>query len=84
MLQTFARIVLVPVALITWACAVRTHHLGFGPPALLALLMMSVACVGLATWAAPHPAGPGGLVGLVLVGRFRELVLTHRAAAAWL
>ncbi|MFO1163163.1 MAG: DNA translocase FtsK 4TM domain-containing protein [Reyranellaceae bacterium] len=84
LLQTFGlAIILVPVALITWGVRlVRTHHLGFFglrlSLLLLALLMMSVACVGLGDvgGAATH-AGPGGLVGLALVGRFRELVLTH-------
>src|SRR5882724_6647579 len=84
LLQTFGlAIVLVPVALITWGVRlVRTHHLGFFglrlSLLLLALLMMSVACVGMGDvgGAATH-AGPGGLVGLALVGRFRELVLTH-------
>ena len=53
LLQTFGlAIVLVPVALITWGVRmVRTHHLGFFglrlSLLLLALLMMSVACVGL-------------------------------------
>jgi S-DNA-T family DNA segregation ATPase FtsK/SpoIIIE len=84
LLQTFGlAIILVPVALITWGVRMlRTHHLGFFglrlSLLLLALLMMSVACVGLGDvgGAATH-AGPGGLVGLALVGRFRELVLTH-------
>jgi DNA segregation ATPase FtsK/SpoIIIE, S-DNA-T family len=84
LLQTFGlAIILAPVALITWGVRmVRTHHLGFFglrlSLLLLALLMMSVACVGLGDvgGAATH-AGPGGLVGLALVGRFRELVLTH-------
>jgi S-DNA-T family DNA segregation ATPase FtsK/SpoIIIE len=84
LLQTFGlAIVLVPVALITWGVRlVRTHHLGFFglrlSLLLLALLMMSVACIGLGDvgGAATH-AGPGGLVGLALVGRFREIVLTH-------
>jgi S-DNA-T family DNA segregation ATPase FtsK/SpoIIIE len=73
----------VPVALITWGVRLaRTHHLGFFglrlSLLLLALLMMSVACIGLGDvgGAATH-AGPGGLVGLALVGRFREIVLTH-------
>jgi S-DNA-T family DNA segregation ATPase FtsK/SpoIIIE len=84
LLQTFGlAIVLVPVALITWGVRLaRTHHLGFFglrlSLLLLALLMMSVACIGLGDvgGAATH-AGPGGLVGLALVGRFREIVLTH-------
>ncbi|MFI4999097.1 MAG: DNA translocase FtsK [Reyranellales bacterium] len=84
LLQTFGlAIVLVPVALITWGVRMaRTHHLGFFglrlSLLLLALLMMSMACVGMGDvgGAATH-AGPGGLVGLALVGRFRELVLTH-------
>jgi S-DNA-T family DNA segregation ATPase FtsK/SpoIIIE len=84
LLQTFGlAIVLVPVALITWGVRMaRTHHLGFFglrlSLLLLALLMMSVACIGLGDvgGAATH-AGPGGLVGLALVGRFREIVLTH-------
>ena len=52
LLQTFGlAIVLVPVALITWGVRmVRTHHLGFFglrlSLLLLALLMMSVGCVG--------------------------------------
>src|SRR4029453_10086326 len=50
---------------------------------LLALLMMSVACVGLGdVGAAATHAGPGGLVGLALVGRFRELVLTHSSGGS--
>jgi DNA segregation ATPase FtsK/SpoIIIE, S-DNA-T family len=84
LLQTFGlAIILVPVALITWGVRMlRTHHLGFFglrlSLLLLALLMMSVACVGLGdVGAAATHAGPGGLVGLALVGRFRELVLTH-------
>src|SRR5436190_20143523 len=53
LLQTFGlAIVLVPVALITWGVRMlRTHHLGFFglrlALLLTALLMMSVACVGL-------------------------------------
>ena len=53
LLQTFGlAIVLVPVAFITWGVRmVRTHHLGFFglrlSLLLLALLMMSVGCVGL-------------------------------------
>ena len=74
LLQTFGlAIVLVPVALITWGVRmVRTHHLGFFglrlSLLLLALLMMSVGCVGLGDvgGAATH-AGAGGLVGLALV-----------------
>ena len=89
LLQTFGlAIVLVPVALITWGVRmVRTHHLGFFglrlSLLLLALLMMSVACVGLGDvgGAATH-AGPGGLVGLALVGRFREIVLTHSSGGS--
>src|SRR3990167_1695656 len=84
LLQTFGlAIILVPVALITWGVRMlRTHHLGFFglrlSLLLLALLMMSVACVGLGdVGGAATQAGPGGLVGLALVGRFRELVLTH-------
>jgi S-DNA-T family DNA segregation ATPase FtsK/SpoIIIE len=66
---------------------VRTHHLGFFglrlSLLLLALLMMSVACVGLGdVGAAATHAGPGGLVGLALVGRFRELVLTHSSGGS--
>ena len=89
LLQTFGlAIVLVPVALITWGVRMlRTHHLGFFglrfSLLLLALLMMSVACVGLGDvgGAATH-AGPGGLVGLALVGRFREIVLTHSSGGS--
>jgi len=89
LLQTFGlAIILAPVAFITWGVRmVRTHHLGFFglrlSLLLLALLMMSVACVGLGDvgGAATH-AGPGGLVGLALVGRFRELVLTHSSGGA--
>ncbi len=89
LLQTFGlAIILVPVALITWGVRmVRTYHLGFFglrlSLMLLALLMMSVACVGLGDvgGAATH-AGPGGLVGLALVGRFRELVLTHSSGGS--
>ena len=89
LLQTFGlAIVLVPVALITWGVRmVRTHHLGFFglrlSLLLLALLMMSVACVGLGDvgGAATH-AGPGGLVGLALVGRFREIVLSHSSGGS--
>ena len=53
LLQTFGlAIVLVPVAMITWGVRMlRTHHLGFFglrlSLLLLALLMMSVGCVGL-------------------------------------
>jgi S-DNA-T family DNA segregation ATPase FtsK/SpoIIIE len=89
LLQTFGlAIVLVPVALITWGVRMlRTHHLGFFglrlSLLLLALLMMSVACVGLGdVGAAATHAGPGGLVGLALVGRFRELVLTHSSGGS--
>ncbi len=89
LLQTFGlAIILAPVAFITWGVRmVRTHHLGFFglrlSLLLLALLMMSVACVGLGDvgGAATH-AGPGGLVGLALVGRFREVVLTHSSGGA--
>ena len=89
LLQTFGlAIILAPVALITWGVRMlRTHHLGFFglrlSLLLLALLMMSVACVGLGDvgGAATH-AGPGGLVGLALVGRFRELVLTHSSGGS--
>jgi S-DNA-T family DNA segregation ATPase FtsK/SpoIIIE len=89
LLQTFGlAIVLVPVALITWGVRMaRTHHLGFFglrlSLLLLALLMMSVACIGLGDvgGAATH-AGPGGLVGLALVGRFREIVLTHSSGGS--
>src|SRR5262245_49635713 len=89
LLQTFGlAIILVPVALITWGVRMaRTHHLGFFglrlSLLLLALLMMSVACVGLGDvgGAATH-AGPGGLVGLALVGRFREIVLTHSSGGS--
>jgi S-DNA-T family DNA segregation ATPase FtsK/SpoIIIE len=89
LLQTFGlAIVLVPVALITWGVRMaRTHHLGFFglrlSLLLLALLMMSVACIGLGDvgGAATH-AGAGGLVGLALVGRFREIVLTHSSGGS--
>ncbi len=89
LLQTFGlAIILVPVALITWGVRMlRTHHLGFFglrlSLLLLALLMMSVACIGLGDvgGAATH-AGPGGLVGLALVGRFREVVLTHSSGGS--
>jgi S-DNA-T family DNA segregation ATPase FtsK/SpoIIIE len=89
LLQTFGlAIVLVPVALITWGVRmVRTHHLGFFglrlSLLLLALLMMSVACVGLGdVGAAATHTGPGGLVGLALVGRFREIVLSHSSGGS--
>ncbi|MCA0304503.1 MAG: DNA translocase FtsK 4TM domain-containing protein [Proteobacteria bacterium] len=89
LLQTFGlAIILVPVALITWGVRmIRTHHLGFFglrlSLLLLALLMMSVACVGLGdVGAAATHAGPGGLVGLALVSRFRELVLTHSSGGS--
>jgi DNA segregation ATPase FtsK/SpoIIIE, S-DNA-T family len=89
LLQTFGlAIILVPVALITWGVRmVRTHHLGFFALRLslllLALLMMSVACVGLGdVGAAATHAGPGGLVGLALVGLFREFVLTHSSGGS--
>jgi DNA segregation ATPase FtsK/SpoIIIE, S-DNA-T family len=89
LLQTFGlAIVLVPVAMITWGVRMlRTHHLGFFglrlSLLLLALLMMSVGCVGLGDvgGAATH-AGAGGLVGLALVGRFRELVLEHSSGGS--
>ncbi len=89
LLQTFGlAIVLVPVALITWGVRmVRTHHLGFFglrlSLLLLALLMMSVGCVGLGDvgGAATH-TGAGGLVGVALVGRFREMVLTHSSGGS--
>ncbi|WIM10808.1 DNA translocase FtsK [Enhydrobacter sp.] len=89
LLQTFGlAIVLVPVAMITWGVRlVRTHHLGFFglrlSLLLLALLMMSVACIGLGDvgGAATH-AGPGGLVGLALIGRFREFVLSHSSGGS--
>src|SRR3954470_18913695 len=89
LLQTFGlAIVLVPVALITWGVRLlRTHYLGFFglrlSLLLLALLMMSVACVGLGDvgGAATHTR-PGGLVGLALVGRFREIVLTHSSGGS--
>src|SRR5262249_14993316 len=89
LLQTFGlAIVLVPVALITWGVRmVRTHHLGFFglrlSLLLLALLMMSVACVGLCDvgGAATH-AGPGGLVGIALIGRFRDFVLSHSSGGS--
>jgi S-DNA-T family DNA segregation ATPase FtsK/SpoIIIE len=89
LLQTFGlAIVLVPVAFITWGVRmVRTHHLGFFglrlSLLLLALLMMSVGCVGLGDvgGAATH-SGAGGLVGLALVSRFRELVLTHSSGGS--
>ena len=89
LLQTFGlAIVLVPVALITWGVRLlRTHHLGFFSLRLslllLAVLMMSVGCEGLGDvgGAATH-AGAGGLVGLALVGRFRELVLEHSSGGS--
>src|SRR5215470_18024310 len=89
LLQTFGlAIVLVPVALITWGVRlVRTHHLGFFglrlSLLLLALLMMSVGCVGLGDvgGAATH-TGPGGLVGLALIGRFRDFVLSHSSGGS--
>jgi S-DNA-T family DNA segregation ATPase FtsK/SpoIIIE len=89
LLQTFGlAIVLVPVALITWGVRmVRTHHLGFFglrlSLLLLALLMMSVGCVGLGDvgGAATH-SGAGGLVGLALVGRFRDFVLSHSSGGS--
>ncbi len=89
LLQTFGlAIVLVPVAMITWGVRLlRTHHLGFFSLRLslllLAVLMMSVGCEGLGDvgGAATH-AGAGGLVGLALVGRFRELVLEHSSGGS--
>jgi len=89
LLQTFGlAICLVPVALITWGVRmVRTHHLGFFglrlSLLLLSLLMMSVACVGLGDvgGAATH-AGAGGLVGVALIGRFREFVLSHSSGGS--
>jgi S-DNA-T family DNA segregation ATPase FtsK/SpoIIIE len=89
LLQTFGlAIVLVPIALITWGVRlIRTHHLGFFglrlSLLLLALLMMSVACIGLGdVGAAATHSGPGGLVGLALIGRFREIVLTHSSGGS--
>src|ERR1051325_1023858 len=92
LLQTFGlAIVLVPVALITWGVRmVRTHHLGFFglrlSLLLLALLMMSVGCVGLgdvgggAGWGdaggAPTHGGAAGLGELARVGRFRDFLLS--------
>src|SRR5471032_173850 len=89
LLQTFGlSICLVPVALITWGVRMlRTHHLGFFglrlSLLLLSLLMMSVACVGLGDvgGAATH-AGAGGLVGVALIGRFREFVLSHSSGGS--
>jgi len=89
LLQTFGlAIVLVPIAMITWGVRMlRTHHLGFFglrlSLLLLALLMMSVACIGLGDvgGAATH-AGPGGLVGVALLGRFREFVLSHSSGGS--
>jgi S-DNA-T family DNA segregation ATPase FtsK/SpoIIIE len=89
LLQTFGlAICLVPIALITWGVRmVRTHHLGFFglrlSLLLLSLLMMSVACMGLGDvgGAATH-AGAGGLVGIALVGRFREFVLSHSSGGS--
>jgi DNA segregation ATPase FtsK/SpoIIIE, S-DNA-T family len=89
LLQTFGlAICLVPVALITWGVRmVRTHHLGFFglrlSLLLLSLLMMSVACVGLGDvgGAATH-AGAGGLVGVALIGQFREFVLSHSSGGS--
>jgi DNA segregation ATPase FtsK/SpoIIIE, S-DNA-T family len=89
LLQTFGlAICLVPVALITWGVRMlRTHHLGFFglrlSLLLLSLLMMSVACVGLGDvgGAATH-AGAGGLVGVALIGRFREFVLSHSSGGS--
>ncbi|MBM3643335.1 MAG: cell division protein FtsK [Alphaproteobacteria bacterium] len=89
LLQTFGlAIFLVPVSIITWGVRMaRTHHLGFFglrlSLLLLALLLMAVAMVGLGDVgsAATH-AGAGGLVGLALVGRFRELLLTHSSGTA--
>lgn len=89
LLQTFGlAIILVPVALITWGVRlVRTHHLGFFglrlSLLLLALLMMSVACIGLGdVGAAATHTGAGGLVGMALIGRFREFVLTHSSGGS--
>ncbi len=84
LLQTFGlAIFLVAIAAITWGVRMaRTHHLGFFglrlSLLLLALLLMSVACVGIGDVgeAATH-AGAGGLVGRALVDRIREVVLTH-------
>ncbi|MBS0550477.1 MAG: DNA translocase FtsK 4TM domain-containing protein, partial [Proteobacteria bacterium] len=89
LLQTFGlAICLVPVAMITWGVRmVRTHHLGFFglrlSLLLLALLMMSVACEGLGDvgGAATH-AGAGGLVGIALIGQFREFVLSHSSGGS--
>ena len=89
LLQTFGlAIVLVPIAMITWGVRmVRTHHLGFFglrlSLLLLAVLMMSVACIGLGDvgGAATH-AGPGGLVGIALIGRFRDFVLAHSSGGS--
>jgi len=89
LLQTFGlAICLVPVALITWGVRMlRTHHLGFFglrlSLLLLSLLMMSAACVGLGDvgGAATH-AGAGGLVGVALIGRFREFVLSHSSGGS--
>ena len=89
LLQTFGlAIVLVPLAMITWGVRMlRTHHLGFFSLRLslllMALLLMSVGCVGLGDvgGAATH-AGAGGMVGLALIGRLRELVLTHSSGGA--
>src|SRR5476651_570096 len=89
LLQTFGlSICLVPVALITWGVRMlRTHHLGFFALRLslllLSLLLMSVACVGLGDvgGAATH-AGAGGLVGVALIGRFREFVLSHSSGGS--
>jgi S-DNA-T family DNA segregation ATPase FtsK/SpoIIIE len=89
LLQTFGlAIVLVPIAMITWGVRlVRTHHLGFFglrlSLLLLAVLMMSVACIGLGDvgGAATH-AGPGGLVGVALIGRFRDFVLSHSSGGS--
>src|SRR5262249_57936185 len=49
----------------------------------LALLMMSVGCVGLGDvgGAATH-TGAGGLVGLALVGQFRDFVLSHSSGGS--
>lgn len=89
LLQTFGlSICLVPVALITWGVRMlRTHHLGFFglrlSLLLLSLLMMSAACVGLGDvgGAATH-AGAGGLVGVAMIGRFREFVLSHSSGGS--
>src|SRR5580704_12940524 len=52
-------------------------------PVALITWGVSVACIGLGDvgGAATH-AGAGGLVGLALVGRFREIVLTHSSGGS--